>query len=93
MLNVRTSRCILHRWARSLNYTPVRCRRVPTSGDRCVGQCSAPSPRSRAAWLTRARTHQYLIPWARIGKARKETADRETGRKLWEWLENEVKDI
>lgn len=49
--------------------------------------------RIRAAWLTRARTHQYLIPWARIGKARKETADRETGRKLWEWLENEVKDI
>ncbi|TFK94492.1 NAD(P)-binding protein [Polyporus arcularius HHB13444] len=31
---------------------------------------------------------QYLIPWARVGKAKKDTADPDAGRKLWEWLEN-----
>ncbi|RDX45771.1 NAD(P)-binding protein [Lentinus brumalis] len=36
---------------------------------------------------------QYLIPWARVGKAKKETADPDVGRKLWEWLENMVNDI
>ncbi|KAI8995252.1 NAD-P-binding protein [Trametes punicea] len=36
---------------------------------------------------------KYLIPWARVGRAKKETDDPELGRKLWEWLENEVKDV
>ncbi|EPQ54653.1 NAD P-binding protein [Gloeophyllum trabeum ATCC 11539] len=36
---------------------------------------------------------KYLKPWARIGKARKETDDPETARRLWEWLEEQVKDV
>jgi len=36
---------------------------------------------------------QYLVPWARVGSAKKETNDPETGRKLWEWLEEQVKDV
>ncbi|KAI0631524.1 NAD-P-binding protein [Trametes polyzona] len=36
---------------------------------------------------------KYLIPWARIGRARKETDDPELGRKLWAWLEDAVKDV
>ncbi|KAH9895862.1 NAD-P-binding protein [Cubamyces lactineus] len=36
---------------------------------------------------------EYLIPWARVGRARKETENPEIGRKLWEWLENEVKNV
>ncbi len=88
---VRTSRCILHRWARSINYTPGPCLRVPIWEDRCVAR--ALPPRFRAAWLTRAYARQYLIPWARVGKAKKETADPDVGRKLWEWLKNMVNDI
>ncbi len=33
-----------------------------------------------------------MIPWARLGKARKETGDPEVGKKLWEWLEVQCKD-
>ncbi|KAI0710962.1 NAD(P)-binding protein [Earliella scabrosa] len=36
---------------------------------------------------------QYLIPWARVGKAKRETEDPEVGRRLWEWLEDVVKDV
>ncbi|KZO92786.1 NAD-P-binding protein [Calocera viscosa TUFC12733] len=36
---------------------------------------------------------QYLIPWARPGKARPDTEDPETGRALWEWVEEQVKDV
>lgn len=36
---------------------------------------------------------QYLIPWAREGRARKETDDPELGRKLWAWMEEAVKDV
>ncbi|OSC98629.1 NAD-P-binding protein [Trametes coccinea BRFM310] len=36
---------------------------------------------------------QYLIPWARVGRAKKETDDPEIGRKLWDWLEAAVKDV
>jgi len=36
---------------------------------------------------------KYLIPWARLGEARQETADPETGRRLWDWCEEQVKDI
>ncbi|KAH9945581.1 NAD(P)-binding protein [Amylocystis lapponica] len=34
---------------------------------------------------------EYLIPWARVGKCRKEAYDAEIGRRLWEWLEAEVR--
>ncbi|KAG9104003.1 hypothetical protein FRC06_006267 [Ceratobasidium sp. 370] len=33
---------------------------------------------------------QYLIPWARVFKARQDTQDEEAGRKLWTWLEEQV---
>ncbi|KAI5115554.1 hypothetical protein M0805_001883 [Coniferiporia weirii] len=36
---------------------------------------------------------KYLIPWARLGEPRKDTQDPETGVKLWEWLEEQVKDV
>ncbi|KAK0205285.1 NAD(P)-binding protein [Desarmillaria ectypa] len=35
---------------------------------------------------------EFMIPWARLGKARKETADQAVGKKLWEWLETQCKD-
>ncbi|KAG8680412.1 hypothetical protein FRC09_018264, partial [Ceratobasidium sp. 395] len=34
---------------------------------------------------------QHLIPWARVDKARADTLDEEAGRKLWSWLEEQVK--
>ncbi|KAG9077456.1 hypothetical protein FS749_010650 [Ceratobasidium sp. UAMH 11750] len=34
---------------------------------------------------------QYLIPWARLSKSRADTRDEEAGRKLWAWLEEQVK--
>ncbi|KAL6302935.1 NAD(P)-binding protein [Sparassis latifolia] len=34
---------------------------------------------------------KYLIPWARIGKARREANDPNVGQRLWEWLEEQVK--
>ncbi|KZT27891.1 NAD(P)-binding protein [Neolentinus lepideus HHB14362 ss-1] len=36
---------------------------------------------------------KYAIPWARVGPARKDTADPQLGKELWEWLEEQVKDI
>ncbi|EPQ56499.1 NAD P-binding protein [Gloeophyllum trabeum ATCC 11539] len=36
---------------------------------------------------------KYAIPWARVGPARKDTADPELGKELWTWLEEQVKDI
>ncbi|KAF8531486.1 NAD(P)-binding protein [Gautieria morchelliformis] len=33
----------------------------------------------------------YLVPWARIGSARKETHNRDTGERLWTWLEEKTK--
>jgi len=36
---------------------------------------------------------KFLIPFARVIPARAETLDEETGRKLWDWLEEQVKDI
>lgn len=36
---------------------------------------------------------QYLIPWAKLGKARKDTDDEAIGKKLWEYLEEQVKDV
>jgi len=36
---------------------------------------------------------KYAVPWARVGPARKDTADPQLGKELWEWLEEQVKDI
>jgi NAD(P)-dependent dehydrogenase (short-subunit alcohol dehydrogenase family) len=36
---------------------------------------------------------QYLIPWARVGKANPIALDPETGKALWTWLEEQVADI
>lgn len=33
---------------------------------------------------------KFLIPWAREGKARKETDDVQLGRELWTWMEEQV---
>ena len=32
-----------------------------------------------------------MIPWARLGKCKKEAYDDELGKRLWEWCEKEVK--
>ncbi|EIN09199.1 NAD(P)-binding protein [Punctularia strigosozonata HHB-11173 SS5] len=34
---------------------------------------------------------KFLIPWARVGAARKEALDPEVGRRLWEWLETQCR--
>jgi len=36
---------------------------------------------------------EYLVPWARIGSPYKKTQDPATGKALWEWMEEQVKDI
>ncbi|KAJ7587945.1 NAD(P)-binding protein [Mycena floridula] len=36
---------------------------------------------------------KFLVPWARVGKAAPSTSDPENGRKLWEWMEQQVKYI
>ncbi len=36
---------------------------------------------------------QYMIPWARVGEARKETNDPKVGAELWAWLESQVKGV
>ncbi|KAH9945575.1 NAD-P-binding protein [Amylocystis lapponica] len=35
---------------------------------------------------------EFLIPWARVGKCRKEAYDEEIGKRLWSWLEEQVKE-
>ncbi|KAI0072976.1 NAD(P)-binding protein [Panus rudis PR-1116 ss-1] len=35
---------------------------------------------------------EFLIPWARVGRCREEAYDPELGKKLWDWLEEQVKD-
>lgn len=35
---------------------------------------------------------QFLIPWAHVDKCRKEAYDNELGQKLWDTLEDTVKD-
>ncbi|KZT70280.1 NAD(P)-binding protein [Daedalea quercina L-15889] len=34
---------------------------------------------------------KYLIPWARMGTAKKETEDPELAKKLWDWLEEQIR--
>ena len=36
---------------------------------------------------------KYLIPWARVGEPRADTQDPKTGQELWEWCEDQVKNI
>ncbi|KIK99837.1 hypothetical protein PAXRUDRAFT_423419 [Paxillus rubicundulus Ve08.2h10] len=36
---------------------------------------------------------QYLLPWARIGLSRKDAHDPKLGQVLWEWCEEQVKDV
>ncbi|KAG2131788.1 hypothetical protein DEU56DRAFT_739839 [Suillus clintonianus] len=36
---------------------------------------------------------KYLVPWARVGPTRNDARDPKTGVALWEWLEEQVKDI
>ncbi|TFK51790.1 NAD(P)-binding protein [Heliocybe sulcata] len=36
---------------------------------------------------------KYAIPWARVGPARKDTADPQLGKELWTWLEEQVGDL
>ncbi|KAG6854128.1 hypothetical protein C0991_010292 [Blastosporella zonata] len=36
---------------------------------------------------------EYLAPWARIASPRADSLDPVLGNKLWEWLDEEVKDI
>lgn len=33
---------------------------------------------------------QYLISWARMGAAKKETEGIELAQKLWDWLEEQI---
>ncbi|KAI0745540.1 NAD(P)-binding protein [Earliella scabrosa] len=35
---------------------------------------------------------QYLVPWARLGTAKEETQDARLGKKLWAWMEAQVRD-
>ncbi|OJA21277.1 hypothetical protein AZE42_10595 [Rhizopogon vesiculosus] len=36
---------------------------------------------------------KYLIPWARMGNPRADTQDPQQGMELWNWLEEQVKDV
>ncbi|KAJ6576413.1 hypothetical protein DFH09DRAFT_1149262 [Mycena vulgaris] len=36
---------------------------------------------------------KFIIPWGRLGPARKDTADPNLGKELWTWLEEQVKDL
>ncbi|KAG1735504.1 hypothetical protein EDB19DRAFT_1723858 [Suillus lakei] len=36
---------------------------------------------------------KYLVPWARVRPPRQETQDPQLGKALWDWLEEQVKDI
>ena len=36
---------------------------------------------------------QYLIPWARVGEASSTANDPKQSAELWNWLEDQVKDI
>ncbi|EIW79062.1 NAD(P)-binding protein [Coniophora puteana RWD-64-598 SS2] len=36
---------------------------------------------------------KYLVPWARLGQPKKSTQDPKLGEKLWDWLEEQVKNV
>lgn len=36
---------------------------------------------------------KFLIPWARKGKVQEKATDERVGDHLWDWLEEQVKDI
>ncbi|KAI0743734.1 NAD(P)-binding protein [Daedaleopsis nitida] len=35
---------------------------------------------------------EFLVPWARLGRARDETRDGQLGKRLWGWMEEQVRD-
>ena len=64
--------------------------------ERCVlWFASSYSRRSMASSHSQATvtdaSFKYLVPWARVGNARKETHDPETRDRLWTWLEEQTK--
>lgn len=36
---------------------------------------------------------KYFIPWARVGEPRADTQDPKTGQELWDWCEEQVKNV
>ena len=36
---------------------------------------------------------QYLVPWAREGPVRREATDAKLAEKVWNWMEEQVKDL
>ncbi|KAG8214988.1 hypothetical protein J3R82DRAFT_8391 [Butyriboletus roseoflavus] len=40
-----------------------------------------------------AHNGKYLVPWARVGRPLEETQNLELGKKLWDWLDEQVKDV
>jgi len=36
---------------------------------------------------------KYLIPWAKVGKPRKDSQDPEMGKQLWTWMEEQVANV
>ena len=52
--------------------------------------------RKAASTYRWAATHtcaQFMVPWARVGEAKKETNDPKKQEELWAWLEEQVKDL
>ena len=82
--------CTPHQWEHSHNYMRGLRRRARTLAARYACGIHLCGQMCRTVLTQMV---QYLIPWARVGRAKKETEDPEIGRKLWEWLENEVKNV
>lgn len=40
-----------------------------------------------------AHNGEYLVPWARVGPMNPNARDTKLGEKLWNWFEEQVKDI
>ena len=36
---------------------------------------------------------KYFIPWARVGEARRESLDSKAAEQLWDWLEDQLKNV
>lgn len=77
--------------------------RHPSLGPRLISLLNPILPDSKMGALTQLwagttpegadLSGKYCIPWARVGEAKKGTGDPDVGRKLWEWLEEQVKNI
>lgn len=53
-----------------------------------LSQLRAGTAPEAAAW-----NGKYLVPWAKLGKPVAGTNDPEVGKRLWDWLEEQVKDV